>query len=140
MALNIVKLCYGWDSVDALEARIAERVALARAEGAVEEMVVQTRMEPKRAEEMRGGSLYWVIKSQIVARQEIIAIRSFQADGTKRCHIVVKPQIIRTVPRPKKPFQGWRYLEAAEAPLDLRNDDAEMPEEMRKELSRLGLL
>lgn len=138
--LNIVKLCYGWDSVDALEARIEERVALARTEGAVEEMVVQTRMEPKRADELRGGSLYWVIKSQIVARQEILAIRSVQADGVKRCHIVVKPRIVRTVPRPKKPFQGWRYLEAAEAPPDLRNEDAGMPEEMRKELCRLGLL
>ncbi|MGY3581500.1 hypothetical protein ACVIGB_000429 [Bradyrhizobium sp. USDA 4341] len=142
MALHIVKLCYGWDSVDALEARISERAAHARSAGAVEEMGVQTRMEPKRASELlAGGSLYWIIKSQIVARQELLDIRPhLDGAGVKRCFIVVKPTLVRTTPRPRKPFQGWRYLEAADAPPDLSSADAEMPEGMRKELASLGLL
>jgi hypothetical protein len=99
-------------------------------------------MEPKRVSEvLAGGSLYWIIKSQIVARQEILDIRSSQdSAGGKRCLFVVKPVLIRTSPRQRKPFQGWRYLEAADAPPDLSSSDAEMPEAMRKELASLGLL
>lgn len=142
MPLHIIKLCYGWDSIDVLEERIRDRVKLARSQGDSDDMAVQTRMEPKRASEvLAGGSLYWVIKSQIVARQEVIDIRPFaDGGGVKRCLIIVKPELVRTAPRPRKPFQGWRYLEATDAPPDLRNSDAEMPEEMRKELARLGLL
>jgi hypothetical protein len=79
MAIHIIKLCYGWASVDALEARISDRIVFARSAGAAEEMAVQTRMAPTRTKEiLAGGSLYWVIKSQIVARQEILDIRPSQ--------------------------------------------------------------
>jgi hypothetical protein len=142
MALHILKLCVGWDSVDDLDDRIAERREVSRAMGEADEMAVQTRMMPTRkAEILDGGSLYWVIKSKIQARQIVTDIRQFvDSSGVKRCWIVVKPELIRTSPRPRKPFQGWRYGTADDVPKDLHEGDREMPEEMRKELVRLGLL
>lgn len=142
MALHIVKLCVGWDSVKDLDERIKFRLAGARERAEPEEIVVQTRMMPTRkAEILAGGSLYWVIKSQIQARQAIADIRPFvDSEGTKRCWIVLKPELIRTVPRPRRPFQGWRYGKEDDVPKDLNAGDHEMPEEMRKELAQLGLL
>lgn len=142
MALHIVKLCVGWESVEELDERIKERAAIARERNEVEEIVVQTRMMPTRKDEiLAGGSLYWVIKSQIQARQVISDIRPFvDREGTKRCWIVLKPDLIRTALRPRKPFQGWRYGTKDDVPKDLSESDREMPEEMRKELAQLGLL
>jgi hypothetical protein len=142
MALHIVKMCVGWDSVSDLEKRITERRDALRASGDTEEVTVQTRMMPTRkAEILDGGSLYWVIKSKIQARQIITDIRPFvDSSGVKRCWIVLKPELIRTSPRPRRPFQGWRYATAADVPKDLSEDDRDMPEEMRKDLARLGLL
>lgn len=142
MALNMVKMCVGWSSPDDLEARISDRVAALRAAGQTEEMMVQTRMMPTRRDEiLDGGSLYWVMKSKIQCRQEILDIRPFVDEaGTRRCWIVVKPELIRTVPRDRKPFQGWRYAGKDDVPKDLIADEVEMPDHMRKELARLGLM
>jgi hypothetical protein len=105
----------------------------------------RTRMVPKRMDELLdGGSMYWVIKGQIVARQEITDIRSFvDNEGVSRCHIVMAPKVIPVVPRPHRAFQGWRYLPDHEKPLDIakgRGGMAKMPETLRRELSELGLL
>ena len=103
-------------------------------------------MTPKRAEEiLEGGSLYWVIKRVIQCRQRIISLDEVRdADGTKRCAIVMDPEIVRTNPSPKRPFQGWRYLEPADAPPDLDAGGGsgltELPEALRRELASLGLL
>lgn len=142
MPLNIVKMCVGWNSPDELDARIAERRAALRAAGESEEMLVQTRMMPTRREEiLAGGSLYWVMKSRIQCRQRVVDFRSFvDTAGVKRCWIVVEPDLVRTAPRDRKPFQGWRYATPDDVPKDLGKSDREMPEEMRKELARLGLL
>ncbi len=143
MALHIVKMCVGFASPAALEIRIADRVAASRAAGeSGDEMAVQTRMMPTRKDEiLAGGSLYWVMKSKIQCRQEILDIRPFvDGEGVKRCWIVVKPELIRTAPRDRKPFQGWRYATKDDVPKDLGAAETEMPEHMRKELARLGLL
>jgi len=104
-----------------------------------------TRMTPKRAEELLdGGSLYWVIKGQIAARQRLTGLETFvDSAGVRRCALQLADEIILVQPRPFRAFQGWRYLDAADAPPDLvsgSGDLAEMPEDMRRELGDLGLI
>ncbi|MEI2806731.1 MAG: DUF1489 domain-containing protein [Albidovulum sp.] len=93
-------------------------------------------MFPKRREEIvPGGSLYWVIRGMILCRQPIADLEAVTgADGIERCRIVFKPQIIPVRPTPRRAFQGWRYLEAADAPPDLpkaargcREDEGDWP-------------
>ena len=145
MALHLLKLCVGCESVADLEGWIADSMALWRRLGKPEEQIHTTRMVPKRLEELvDGGSLYWVIKGAIACRQPLAAIRPFtDADGIGRCQLVLDPTVIPVDPRPCRPFQGWRYLEPKAAPRDLAALGAEapdMPEPMRRELRELGLL
>lgn len=146
MPLHLLKLCVGCESIGDLETWIAARREAAEREGAAFEQVHTTRMVPKRADEIAGaGSLYWVIKGLVACRQPILAIRSFtDPEGIGRCRLVLDPGVIPVEPRPCRPFQGWRYLAAADAPRDLGRqtgaDLAAMPEAMRRELVALGLL
>ena len=145
MALHMLKLCVGAESIRDLEEWVEEQMALMRRLGRREEQTHTTRMVPKRIEEIvDGGSLYWVIKGQISARQRLTDIRPFtDGEGIGRCHLVMEPVVIPVEPRPFRPFQGWRYLQPKDAPRDIgqHGDDlAEMPEEMRRELAGLGLL
>jgi hypothetical protein len=141
----MLKLCVGCDSIADLEGWIAESMALWRRLGKPEEQMHTTRMVPKRvAEILDGGSLYWVIKGQVACRQRITDIRPFtDGDGISRCHLVLEPAVVPVLPRPCRPFQGWRYLADATAPADVAAGDGEvaaMPEEMWRELRTLGLL
>lgn len=143
MALHLIKLCVGVDTIGELQDWIDERVALMRRLKQPVEQIHTTRMTPKRADELVGGSLYWVIKGQISARQELLELRPVtDADGIGRCQLVLKPELVHVVPRPFRPFQGWRYLEAKDAPQDIgaASGAADMPEALRRELSDLGLL
>lgn len=104
-----------------------------------------TRMMPKRSNELLdGGSIYWVIKRKIRVRQEILDIEPFVDDeGIKRCHIMLNPQLVETRLQARRPFQGWRYLPAKDAPADMPSgaeDDDELPEALKAELMALGLL
>lgn len=141
----MLKLCVGCDSISDLENWIEETLALWRRLGRPEEQQHTTRMVPKRmAEIVGGGSLYWVIKGQVSARQRIVDIRPFtDADGIGRCHLVLEPKVVAVEPRPCRPFQGWRYLEAGDCPRDIvqgMGDVAAMPEALRRELAEMGLL
>ncbi|GGC57451.1 DUF1489 family protein [Chelatococcus reniformis] len=144
MALNLVKLCVGCDSIGELEQWIAERAALARRTGRVYEQLHTTRMVPKRVGELDGGSLFWVIRGQVACRQRLVAVRPFtDGDGIGRCHLVLDQGVVPVEPRPSRPFQGWRYLAGADAPPDLAARGAgleAMPEDMRRDLAALGLL
>jgi hypothetical protein len=143
MPLHLIKLCVGAESIRDLEEWITERLAEKRARGEPVEQFHTTRMVPNRAEELLdGGSLYWVIKGEIACRQKLLAVRPFvDADGIRRCRLVMEPIVQRVEPRPRGPFQGWRYLPANEAPPDLgARADAALPEELRRELRTLGLL
>lgn len=149
MTLNLLKLCVGCESIRDLEGWIAERRRLAGASGAAYEHKHTTRMMPSRLDEILRApegpaSLYWVIKGQVSCRQELIDIRPFtDGQGIGRCHFVLKPEVVPVEPRPFRPFQGWRYLKAADAPRDIgriAEGFAEMPEELRRELAGLGLL
>jgi hypothetical protein len=145
MPLHLLKLCVGCESIRDLSEWIEENMALARRLGRPEEQTHTTRMVPTRkAEILDGGSLYWVIKGQVACRQRIIDIRPFtDAGGVGRCRLVLEPVVRPVSPRPCRPFQGWRYLQAKDAPKDLSgagSGPADMPEEMRRELAILGLL
>ncbi|WP_288429435.1 DUF1489 family protein [uncultured Agrobacterium sp.] len=144
MALHLIKLCVGADSIEDLRDWVSQRSLTAIAAGLEPHSVHTTRMIPKRMDELlEGGSLYWVIKGQVQARQKFLDIRSFTGgDGITRCDLVLGPEVIETSPAPKRPFQGWRYLKDEEAPRDLGgvglSDD--MPSDLRRELAELGLL
>jgi len=142
MALHIIKLCVGCDSIEHLADWQKGRVAALKKRGAKIELTHTTRMVPKRIEEiLDGGSLYWVIKGIVSVRQKFIDIRPFRdKEGIARCHLVYAPELVVVSPRPRRPFQGWRYLPAKEAPQDLGKFNKSMPSKLQRELAELGLL
>lgn len=145
MPLHLIKLSVGAESIKDLRGWIAERVKQAKAKGLPPRHIHITRMTPKRdAEILDGGSIYWVIKGEIAAREKILAIEPFRdRDGIGRCRLVMEPKLIPVSPRPMRAFQGWRYFDVKSAPPDLGKSAASvaaMPEPMRRELRDLGLL
>lgn len=138
MALHLLKLCVGVDSIADLEAWHAKRWRKPP-----RHHVHVTRMVPRRIDELiDGGSLYWVIKGQIAARQALIDLRAVTKNGTPHCGIVYEPTLIATARRSHRPFQGWRYLNATDAPPDARQlkGGKGLPETLKAELAELGLL
>ena len=145
MPLHLIKLCVGADSVHDLEDWIKEKLKQKRKNGEKPEHIHSTRMVPKRAEELTdGGSLYWVIRGEVMCRQRIRDVRPFvDKDGIGRCGLVLDPKVVLVEPRPYRAFQGWRYLAAKDAPRDLDKvvkGAAAMPETLRRELRELGLM
>ncbi|RYC12396.1 DUF1489 family protein [Ciceribacter ferrooxidans] len=145
MTLHLIKLCVGAESLEDLRQWVAERSLTAIAAGLEPHSSHVTRMVPKRADELLdGGSLYWIIKGQVAARQRLLDIKTFTGgDGITRCELVLGPEVIEVAPAPRRPFQGWRYLDADAAPRDLNASGADiedMPDDLRRELAELGLL
>ncbi|MCZ8374608.1 MAG: DUF1489 domain-containing protein [Beijerinckiaceae bacterium] len=144
MTLHLLKLCVGCESIADLESWIDETRLLFQRLGRPYRQTHTTRMVPKRMDEiLDGGSLYWVIKGRITARQRIEAIEPFTAeDGIQRCHLVLEPVVVPVQSRPCRPFQGWRYLPPGDAPVDIRAEAVpeSMPQAMRDDLRALGLL
>jgi len=143
MALHIIKLCVGCDSLAELSDWQKKRLKEKRVKGQKPELVHVTRMTPKRADEvLDGGSLYWVIKSQIAARQKLLAFRGVKKNGVPHCGLVYEKTLIPVVARPRRAFQGWRYLEDKDAPPDLARTKGanDLPEALQRELAALGLL
>jgi len=143
MALNMVKLCVGTDSVADLQAWQDAIRAHPRVKGRPPEPYHVTRMFPKRrAEMLDGGSLYWVVRRLIQVRQRILDLAEvIGEDGIKRCAIVLDPKLVLTQPAPRRPFQGWRYLKGEDAPADLISESgggAELPESLRRKLVEMG--
>ncbi len=143
--LHLVKLCVGTDTVEDLQQWQSGRIAERLAAGLNPRPRHVTRMWPRRADELlRGGSLYWVIRGVIRVRQRIAALEAVTGeDGIRRCAIVFEPALIPTAPRPRRPFQGWRYLPAADAPSDIGaapGDDPDLPPGLREALSHFGVL
>ncbi len=136
MALHILKLCVGVDTLQELADWQAAR--LKQMKGPRKLLSHVTRMTPKRRDEiLDGGSLYWVIKGQIAARQPIVDLRPAVKNGHPSCAIVYEPALIPVARRLHRPFQGWRYLKADDAPPDLPGG---MSGELGAELAALGLL
>jgi hypothetical protein len=145
MALHLIKLCVGCDSVQDLEDWIKEKLREKKKRRQPVEHIHTTRMAPKRADELvAGGSLYWVIRGAIMCRERLLAVRPFiDKEGIGRCRLVLDGKLVLVQPRPFRAFQGWRYLAASDAPRDLDRaapGAARMPEDLRRELRDLGLL
>ncbi len=105
----------------------------------------QTRNGPRRKDEIiQDGSIYWVISGAVLVRQRVLDITEDQWDDGSRCAgLVLDPALIQVEGRPVKAFQGWRYLEAADAPADLTEADfapEAMPPALRQQLRALCLI
>ena len=126
----MIKLCVGVAKVETLERRAAKGQWL----------TVNTRMTPKRAAELEdSGSLFWVMKGSVTCRMPILDVSTKGEGKASRCLIKLSPEVIRTAPQARRPFQGWRYLEPKDAPMDLSTLDAgEVPPELAKQLREMG--
>jgi hypothetical protein len=140
MTLHITKVAVGCAEIDTLRDRLDSR-----AEGG--ETYIVTRFRPKREEELIGGSLYWIIKHRLVARQEILGFaddESVGSDGGKRCRILLSAELRPVHAHPKRAHQGWRYLPGTDAPADLGGAEAEgmaaLPSHIAAELAALALI
>ncbi len=145
MTVHLVKLCVGVDRMEQMFEWVAMRHAQHAEDPSSPPPGHVTRMTPKRKDELlAGGSLYWVIQGQIQIRQKLLDIVQFtDNEGIGRCRLVLDAEVVPTRWQPKRPFQGWRYLKAEEAPpdfADIAKSSGDLPEDMRKELSELGLL
>lgn len=132
MPLHLTKVAVGCASVEALQNRIARRVS-----GGV--VRVPTRMRPKRMPELVGGSLHWIVKHRIVARQEILRFDD-RSDG--RIDIVCSADLVAVPPKPKRAHQGWRYLDDQEAPTGESDGTglSELPPRLYGKLAALALV
>ncbi len=130
MPLHMIKLCVGCDTVEELVAWHAGG----------RPWIMHTRQTPKRAVEiLGGGSLYRVFKGVILCRQRILDIATVVEGANARCEVTLDPQIVRVAPAPRRAFQGWRYLDARDAPDDLAAElAAEVPAELARQLRELG--
>ena len=130
--LHLTKVAMGCRTLEALQKRVA-----ARTHGG--EMRVPTRMRPKRAEELVGGSLHWIVKHRMIGCQQILRFDD-RSDG--RIDIVCSGELTVIPPAPKRAHQGWRYLEENSAPPSDGDESgvAELPPRLYVELAMLALV
>lgn len=130
MPLNMTKVAYGAQSLAEVHGWFAQRGDVAR---------LTTRNLPRRHAEMIGGSVYWILKHQLVARSEILG---FEEAPDGRTEIVIATRLIGVHPIPRRAHQGWRYLEQADAPRDLASGESAdlLPPALASDLARLGLV
>lgn len=146
MTVHLLKLCVGVATVAELEDWVAERARASKKRNGKVRLEHVTRTMPKRRDEvLKGGSLYWVIKGFVQVRQPIVGLEPKRGkDGIERCAIRFAPKLVSVMPQPHRAFQGWRYLEAKDAPVDLGSRAAkgreDLPPELLLELRSLGIL
>ena len=128
----MTKVAFACRDLEMLQQRIA-----GRAVGG--EVRVVTRMRPKRAPELIGGSLYWIVKHRLIACQEILRFDD-REDG--RIDIVCSDELVTVAPMPRRAHQGWRYLEEDDAPSE--DDDGSglgmLPPRLYGRLAALALV
>ena len=133
-SLNISKVAVGCASLEALATRQRARLS----EGMVP---LVTRFRPKRADELIGGSVYWIVKHRLAARQTIIGFAEREED--RRTIIRLAPELVPVRAVPRRAHQGWRYLAPGDAPSDLTDDGDGMillPPNLVAKLSALMLI
>ena len=148
MALHLIKLCVGVKSPAQLLQLQKEKILRQTKRGEEPALFHITRMMPKRREALiKGGSLYWVFSGFIAARQTLLDIKPIEGEDKRRCcRLDLSLELILTERIPRRPFQGWRYLEGAGAPPDLKGGalgeawGEEMPPDMRRALGEIGVL
>lgn len=141
--LHLIKLCVGVATLEELRDWQKRRLAEKKKKGQKPELIHVTRQTPKRGDELlAGGSLYWVIKGQIAARQRLLELRAVTHDGVPHCGLVIDKKLVPVLRRGRAAFQGWRYLEAEDAPPDVKlaAGGKGLPEALQQELAALGLL
>ncbi|MDO5641969.1 MAG: DUF1489 domain-containing protein [Paracoccus sp. (in: a-proteobacteria)] len=136
--VNLMKLCVGAESPEDMERWQQQRYGSGKSPCHV------TRMWPRReAELLAGGSIYWVFKGSMLARQKLIGLEErLGDDGIRRCALILDRAVIRVAAVPRRPFQGWRYLTPADAPPDLsleRSHDDVLPPDLAMKLAEMGL-
>jgi len=132
--LHMSKVAVGCASLEALQRRQALRLT-----GGI--VPVVTRFRPKRADELVGGSIFWIVKHRLAARQTILGFAEREED--RRTIIRLDPLLVPVRARPKRAHQGWRYLAAADAPQDFDGEDegiAALPPDLAVKLSALALI
>lgn len=137
MPVHLLKVAVGIESLDHFRKRMKTRRG--------KTFTHYTRHMPKRAAEvLDGGSLYWIVRGAIAVRCPIVRLDDVVLEGEGRhCGIVMRTELIPVLPQPRRPHQGWRYLESGEAPADISaagKGVAELPAELVTELRDLGLL
>jgi hypothetical protein len=145
MTVHLIKLCVGVETIEELATWQAERLKRLKRARRTVELCHRTMQMPRRREEVLDeGSLYWVIKGFVLVRQRVLDLRpDVKEDGTACCGIVLDNELVATRAHPRRAFQGWRYLEAPDAPrdagvIDVAADD--MPRRMREDLRELRLI
>ncbi|WP_299192118.1 DUF1489 domain-containing protein [uncultured Litoreibacter sp.] len=138
--INLIKLSVGTESVEGLQ----DWHDRPRPAGEDRTPRHVTRMWPKReAELLNGGSIYWVIKGVVQARQRIIRLDEvIRSDGIRRCGLIFENKLIRVENMTKRPFQGWRYLRPEDAPRDLpehRSREEQLPPQLSAALADIGV-
>lgn len=131
--LHITKVAVGCADVDVLKSRLHGRATAG-------ETFITTRYRPTRHGELIGGSLFWIVKHQLVARSEILR---FEEDERGHCLIRLDTGLVPVRIRPKRAHQGWRYLTAGDAPTDLdgaTDELAALPPSLVRALAALALV
>ena len=135
LTLHLTKVAVGCASVEALAERHAARAA---SEGSA---YCLTRYMPKRAAELAGGSLFWIIRHTLIARQAIVGLDMVETEWGTKCRIALATAPVPVIATPRRAHQGWRYLDADDAPRDLSaSDTMAMPPAMVRELAALWLV
>ena len=120
MTIHLIKLSVGTESFADLRDRQTAQLDVLRAAGTKAELMHVTRRAPKRADELLdGGSIYWVVKGFVVARQKMLALRTLEMDGIAYCGLIYDTQLVPVRSQPRRAFQGWRYLKTEDAPEDI---------------------
>ncbi len=146
MTIHLVKLSAGTDSIESLAEWQAHRLRQMKRDGQKPEMFHRTLQMPRRRDELlAGGSIYWVIKGMVQARQRLRDLRpGTRLDGSPCTLIIFDNDLIPVRPIPRRAFQGWRYLSEDDAPADLADAGlsgfGDMPPKMRRELAELCLI
>jgi hypothetical protein len=128
MTIHLLKMAVGCDDLDDL----ADRQAMRRKTVDGRPVVLgYTRRWPRRVDELLdGGSIYWIVKRAIRARQRVVdLVEAVDPDGTPYCQLQLEPEL--------------RYLTPADAPRDrgpAGQGEDELPPDLQAELRDLGLL
>jgi hypothetical protein len=134
--LHLTKVAVGCRDM----AEVAARQAFWATElGAPGQAFIHTRMMPRRADELVGGSLFWIIAHTLVARQPILGLAMVETPWGVKCQIDLVPGPVLVQPRHCRAHQGWRYLAEEQAPGDA-GEGPTLPTAMAGELAALGLL
>ncbi|MAI97096.1 MAG: lysophospholipase [Rhodobacteraceae bacterium] len=139
--INLIKICVGAETV--LDLHKWQEGRLIKSHSGTLCANHLTRMRPKRKEVLNGGSIYWVFKGFILARQQILSLEDkLGADNIRRCLIILNTKIILTETKRKRPFQGWRYLDPCDAPKDLKvfsEKTPQLPASLERGLFEIGV-